>query len=275
MTQELIVTTTLNDNRIIVAFDAVPDITLREQLKSQGFTYDGFRQQWLADYTAEREAWLADNTLPACSGDVLQGNCVDLLPSLEAASIDLILTDPPYLVDYKDRSGRTIANDDNDCWVAPVFDELYRVLKDDSFCITFCALPSLVAFIEAAQDSGFRAVGQLLWPKRYASSSYHLAFQHEQALVFAKGKPARPAHALPTIQHWRYTGNTLHPTQKHTDILKPLIEHFSEAGDRILDPFCGSGSTLVAAKQLQRHYIGMELNETYVKTALNRLETEH
>ncbi|MCU7809049.1 MAG: DNA methylase, partial [Candidatus Thiodiazotropha sp. (ex Semelilucina semeliformis)] len=185
-----------------------------------------------------------------------------------------VLTDPPYLVNYQDRSGRKIANDNNDTWVAPVFDELYRVLKDNSICITFCALPSIVSFMGAAQTSGFRSLGQLIWPKRYASSSYHLAFKHEQALVFAKGRPDKPDHALPTIQEWRYSGNELHPTQKHTDILIPLIEQYTELGDVILDPFCGSGSTLVAANQIHRHYIGMELSSNYIEAARQRLELQ-
>jgi len=56
------------------------------------------------------------------------------------------------------------------------------------------------------------------------------------------------------------------------DILKPLIEHFSEAGDRVLDPFCGSGSTLIAAKDLQRRYVGIELDSNYVSIARERLK---
>lgn len=272
MTHSNLVTSTLNNNLITVAFGTVPPTTIREQLKSQGFAYDGNNQHWTATYRKELDTWLSDNTTSSDRNDILQGDCITLLPSLETSSIDCILTDPPYLVDYKDRSGRSIVNDDNDAWVSPLFDEAYRVLKEGSFCITFCALPSLVAFMASAQASGFRAVGQLLWPKRYASSKYHLAFQHEQALVFVKGKPAKPKQALPTVQKWHYTGNELHPTQKHTAILHPLIEHFTEKGDLILDPFCGSGSTAVAAQQLQRNCIGMELNASYVKTALHRLK---
>ncbi len=272
---DLQVTSTFDDNLITVAFDAMPEQAIRQQLKSQGFTYDGYHQHWTADYSQEREAWLSNQTVPSCLDTVLEGNCLHHLAKLDDNSIDCVLTDPPYLIDYKDRAGRTIANDSNDEWVSPLFEELYRVLKDDSFCIAFCALPSLVAFMQAGLDSGFRSIGQLIWPKRYASSQYHLAFRHEQALVFAKGRPDKPDHALPTIQKWSYTGNELHPTQKHTDILKVLIEHFTEEGNLVLDPFCGSGSTLVAAKELDRHYIGMELNDTYVNTARERLDHVH
>lgn len=272
MTHTNSMTSTFDENIITVAFAAIPDMAIRNQLKSHGFAYNGKKQHWTAQYSAEREIWLSDKAQPSFRNEVFQGDCLKHLASLSANSVDCVLTDPPYLISYKDRSGRSIANDDNDVWVAPLFDELYRVLKDNSFCITFCALPSIVAFMQAAQSAGFRSIGQLIWPKRYSTSRYHLAFKHEQALVFAKGKPAKPEKALSTIQKWHYSGNELHPTQKHTDVLKVLIEHFTKEGDLVLDPFCGSGSTLVAAKQLSRHYIGMELDESYVKTALERLE---
>lgn len=68
-----------------------------------------------------------------------------------------------------------------------------------------------------------------------------------------------------------YTGNRLHPTQKPVEALTPLIRTFSKPGDLILDPFCGSGSTLVAAKTLGRDWLGIELNHQHHETATARL----
>lgn len=70
---------------------------------------------------------------------------------------------------------------------------------------------------------------------------------------------------------WRYTGNRLHPTEKPVSGLVPLIRAFTRPGDVVLDPFCGSGSTLVAAKQICRHYIGIELDPTLAAAAEARL----
>jgi site-specific DNA-methyltransferase (adenine-specific) len=70
---------------------------------------------------------------------------------------------------------------------------------------------------------------------------------------------------------WKYSGNNLHPTQKPVCILTPLIECFTVPGDVVLDPFCGSGSTLVAAQQLGRRYIGIELSKRYFDLAEHRL----
>ncbi|MGC9225414.1 MAG: DNA-methyltransferase [Terracidiphilus sp.] len=68
-----------------------------------------------------------------------------------------------------------------------------------------------------------------------------------------------------------YSGNKLHPTQKPIAALLPLVETFSQTGSVVLDPFCGSGSTLVAAKQLNRKYIGIELDPAYHAIAARRL----
>ena len=64
----------------------------------------------------------------------------------------------------------------------------------------------------------------------------------------------------------RYTGNHIHPTEKAVSPLLPLIESFSFEGDVVLDLFCGSGSTLVAARHLRRHFIGMELDPTTMRS---------
>ena len=70
---------------------------------------------------------------------------------------------------------------------------------------------------------------------------------------------------------WQYTGNTLHPTQKPVRSLKPVIEAFTRPGEIVLDPFCGSGSTLLAAKILGRRFIGIEVDANYARAAQARL----
>jgi DNA modification methylase len=73
------------------------------------------------------------------------------------------------------------------------------------------------------------------------------------------------------VLDWSYTGNRLHPTQKPVQVLRPLIDAFCRPGGIVLDPFCGSGSTLVAAKQLARRFIGIELDRVHYLTASRRL----
>jgi site-specific DNA-methyltransferase (adenine-specific) len=190
---------------------------------------------------------------------------------LPANSIDLVLTDPPYLINYHSRDGRTIAGDTSDAWLFPAFSEAYRVLRAGSFCISFYGWSKADSYFAAWRTAGFRPVGHLVWVKSYASASAFLQYRHEQAYLLAKGNVRRPVSPISDVQDWRYTGNRLHPTQKPVVALLRLIRAFSRPGDVILDPFCGSGSVPLAAKLLGRHYIGIELRKDYCKIAQQRL----
>jgi site-specific DNA-methyltransferase (adenine-specific) len=184
----------------------------------------------------------------------------------------MVLTDPPYLVNYRSRDGRGVPNDDTDAWLMPAFTEMYRVLKGDRFCVSFCGFTRAEHFIAVWKAAGFRVLEHLVWRKRYPSSTSFVRRYHEQAYLLAKGNPKRPHMLLPSVLEWRYTGNMLHPTQKPVGALLPLVMAFSQVGDVVLDPFAGSGSSAAAAALLGRHYIAIELNEEYARLARARLQ---
>jgi site-specific DNA-methyltransferase (adenine-specific) len=83
------------------------------------------------------------------SSRILQGDCVEIMKNLAPRSVDFILTDPPYLVRYRDRSGRSIRNDDCDAWLNPAFAGMYRALKSDAFCVSFYGWNSIDRFMSA------------------------------------------------------------------------------------------------------------------------------
>jgi site-specific DNA-methyltransferase (adenine-specific) len=204
---------------------------------------------------------------------VLLGDCIGLMRGLPADSVDFILTDPPYLVNYRDRSGRRVANDDNDRWLQPAFTEMYRVLKDECFCVSFYGWNKIDLFMAAWRAAGFRIVGHVVFRKAYASSVRFMRYQHEQAYLLAKGDPSPPRRPISDVIDWTYTGNRLHPTQKPTEALEPLIAAFCEPHGLVLDPFCGSGSTLVAARRIGRNFIGIELDAAHYVTASRRIQS--
>jgi DNA modification methylase len=70
---------------------------------------------------------------------IILADCVHAMANLDPASVDFVLTDPPYLVNYRGRDGRTVTNDDNAHWLRPAFSQIYRVLKPASCCVSFCA----------------------------------------------------------------------------------------------------------------------------------------
>ena len=97
----------------------------------------------LALETRAHEAALAPKN------SVLTGDCIALMRKLAGNSVDLIVTDPPYLVSYRGREGRTVANDDNDRWLAPAFAEMHRILKPDKLCVSFYGWSKADRFIAA------------------------------------------------------------------------------------------------------------------------------
>jgi adenine-specific DNA-methyltransferase len=204
---------------------------------------------------------------------IIHGDCTEVLKTLPAESVDFVLTDPPYFVGYKDRSGRSVQNDGSDdtAKVLSAFPEVYRVLKPDALCVSFYGWQAIDAFMLAWKGSGFTPVGHIVWKKEYASSERFLKYRHEQAYVLAKGRPALPAEPMDDVQPWAYSGNRSHPTEKDVRVLKPVIQAFTQPGAVVLDPFSGSGSTSVAAALSKRRYIGIELDETYCHLAEKRL----
>lgn len=208
------------------------------------------------------------------SNAVLHGDCIDILAGLAPKSIDFVLTDPPYLVSYrpfKNNAGQRVHNDDKADWVEPAFGEIYRVLKLDAFCVSFYGWNHIDRFSAAWRKAGFRIVGHLAFPKQYASGGKLLRHSHEAAYLLAKGNAPAPADPIDDVIDWKYTGNRLHPTQKPVGSLKPLVGAFCPEGGLVLDPFCGSGSTLVAARNLGRNFLGIELDPVHHATATERL----
>lgn len=205
---------------------------------------------------------------------IFNADCIEAMQAFDRGSVDFILTDPPYVTRFRDRQGRTVANDDNGRWLRPAFNQMHRVLKDGGFCVSFYGWNKVDLFMDAWKAAGFRIVGHLVFRKRYASSARFLRYEHEQAYLLAKGNPTLPARPIPDVLDFPYTGNRLHPTQKPVEALAPLIEAFTQPGNLVLDPFCGSGSTLAAAQQLGRDWTGIELDNGHYRTASKRLAAQ-
>jgi DNA modification methylase len=202
---------------------------------------------------------------------IINGDCRDALKAIESESADFVLTDPPYFVNYRDRTGRTIQNDAAPNDVLDAFTDVYRILKPNSLCVCFYGWQAIDVFMAAWKSAGFTPVDHIVWKKEYASSTRFVKRTHEQAYVLAKGRPAQPFAPFDDVQPWAYSGNRFHPTEKDVRILKPLVKAFTQPGDTVLDPFAGSGSTLVAAALTGRNYLGVELEAQYCQLIERRI----
>ncbi|HGV7975014.1 TPA: DNA methyltransferase, partial [Escherichia coli] len=133
------------------------------------------------------------------------GNCIDVMARIPDNAIDFILTDPPYLVGFRDRSGRTIAGDKTDEWLQPASNEMYRVLKKNALMVSFYGWNRIDRFMAAWKRAGFSVVGHQVFTKNYTSKSAYVAYRHECAYILAKGRPALPQKPLPDVLGWKYS----------------------------------------------------------------------
>ena len=128
-------------------------------------------------------------TLQPWLDQVTHGDCLDVLAKLPAASVDLVLTDPPYLVRYRPRTGQSVHNDtlrDGAKWLEPAFAQIARVLKPDSFCVSFYGWPEADRFLSVWKRCGLRPVSHFVWIKDYASRKGYTESRHEMAYLLAK-----------------------------------------------------------------------------------------
>lgn len=203
---------------------------------------------------------------------IIQGDCLEVMKKIPTESVDLIVTDPPYVVNYTSRDDRAFPNDNSTAWIEPAFAQAHRVLKKDTFLVCFYGWHKVNYFFNAWRKAGFRTLEQLIFVKDYPASTGTVQRYHEAAYLMEKGNSPRPQVILRSVLPWQYEGNELHPTQKPVMTILPLIMAYSRKGDIVLDPFCGSGTTAVAAKLLGRGYIGIEITEKYARIAQERLK---
>lgn len=135
---------------------------------------------------------------------LILGDCVQVMAGFPEKAVDFILTDPPYLVGFRDRQGRTIAGDKTDEWLQPACHEMYRVLKKDALMVSFYGWNRVDRFMAAWKHAGFSVVGHLVFTKTYTSKSAYVGYRHECAYILAKGRPRLPQTRCRTC----WVGNT-------------------------------------------------------------------
>ncbi|WP_208319515.1 DNA-methyltransferase [Intestinimonas butyriciproducens] len=193
--------------------------------------------------------------------------------------MDAIITDPPYGINYVSPTGARIQND-----AAPFIWFLYdafRVLKPGSSgrgtLVCFTRWDVQQVFIDAIRLAGFVVKSEVIWDKMQhgmGDLKSQFAPSHENIIFAVKGKFSFPGHRpKDLITHRKLPGSQMiHPTEKPVPLLADLITAVTKPGDLILDPFAGSGSTLVAAKKTGRRFTGIELDNVHYVNAQRRIE---
>lgn len=222
------------------------------------------------------------------------GDCLDVLPTFAAGSFDLILTDPPYGDAFVSGAQKEVRRTGASVRVreAPVFSQIvgdsalplawlpeaYRVLKDGGAAYIFCRWTRWGELASAVTAAGFTVKNMIVMNKSNhgmgdLAGSY--APKHELLLFAAKGR-----HVLnfpPRLKDvWdvpvKFSGaRREHPNEKPAAWLTPAILASSKPGGSVLDPFAGSGSTLVAAAAAGRVACGIEIDPQWHAVAASRV----
>jgi DNA modification methylase len=215
---------------------------------------------------------------------IYHGDCRDIAPALPKASVDLIISDPPYGVRW--RSGfRTlqfeeIANDDGSLDVPEVFDDILPVLREARHAYIF-------GRFDWSKSKKLRATTELIWDKEqvgpgdltlpWGPAHEILTFGvHIKSDANAKdgyGRLSAKMRKGSVLRVPRLNSNAtgLHQTEKPVALLRILVESSSCFDDVVFDPFMGSGSTLVAAAIEGRGAVGIDLDEANCEKAIKRL----
>lgn len=203
---------------------------------------------------------------------IICGDALKLIKEIPDESVDIILTDPPYGLDKEG-----IYGDENLITFYKIIPECYRVLKKDSWFITFFSTKFLPSVFK---HNPFSYFWQIIFysPKAEVKSPVGIT-KYMSILVFKKGNPKLIQPDKDLFEHISGTkmiepdeGFIDHPTPKPKHLIIKLLEMFSKKDDLVLDPFIGSGSTAVACRLAQRNFIGFEINPAYVKIAECRLK---
>jgi site-specific DNA-methyltransferase (adenine-specific) len=246
----------------------------------------------------------SENPIPISSLDTIFLKSSERMDELPDNSVHLMVTSPPYNVRKEYDENLTL--DEYRALLKRVFGETFRVLVNGGrVCINVANLgrkpyiPLHAYIIQDMQTLGYQMRGEIIWDKASSASpstawgSWQSASNptlrdvHEYILIFTKGDFARPkADKQSTIGReefleytksvWQFPAERAtrigHPAPFPLELPRRLIQLYTFAGDVVLDPFCGSGTTCVAAKMCGRHYVGYELEEAYYNLAQRRLQ---
>ncbi len=245
------------------------------------------------------------------NNSILHGDCIEILKSLPANSVDLIFADPPYNLQLQNelyRPNMTKVDAVNDGWDKfedfAAYDAFTRewlsasrcVLKDTGTIWVIGSYHNIYRVGTIMQDLGFWILNDIVWTKvdptpnfrgvRFTNAHETMiwaqkkkgakyTFNHQAMKALNEDLQMRSDWYLPIVtgkQRLKLNGKKAHSTQKPEALLYRVIMASSNPGDVVLDPFFGTGTTGAVAKKLGRNWIGIERDKKYIKVAQTRVE---
>lgn len=238
-------------------------------------------------------------------------DCIQGMKLIPDETIDLVITDPPFAIDFKakrsnyNRNSNRVLEGYNEIpqkeyypFTLNWMKEVYRILKETGSMYVFSGWNNLKHILNALDEVGFITVNHIIWKyqfgvvtnRKYITSHYHCLYvcKNEQRRKFypyaryrkeAKDSFGKSLHYQDKEDVWYipreyWTGDIKTPTKLPAELIKKILQYSSEENDIVLDPFLGSGQVAVVSKMMNRQYLGFEIVKEYYQFALHRLQTE-
>lgn len=222
------------------------------------------------------------------------GDCLEIAPELEPRSVDAVLTDPPYSSGGRRENARSIRKSMNrsmtdDEWIAgdamstggfvwmmrALAARTRPALKSGGHFLAFIDWRMHANLCGALESADLRQHPTLVWDKTHFGMGAVFRNQHEWIAHFSNGNPAEPARRdIGNVLRCPPVRDGFHPTEKPVGLMGSLLSVVTPPGGLVLDPFCGAGSALVAAKMLGRRAVGIEIDERFAESAAERMQDD-
>ncbi|HGL0844068.1 TPA: site-specific DNA-methyltransferase [Streptococcus pneumoniae] len=217
---------------------------------------------------------------------IIKKDVLEVMATIPDNKIDLIVTDPPYLINYKTnwrkekhKFSNVIKNDNNPELIKEYIKECYRILKDDTAIYIFCSFDK-VDFLKKEIEKYFSVKNIIIWRKNnHTAGDLEAQFgkQYEMIILANKGRKKFNGERLTDVWDFKRVSSDklLHQNQKPIELIKRCIVKHSDVGDIVFDGFMGSGTTALAALETDRHFIGAEIDGYYFGIAEERIKNHN
>jgi site-specific DNA-methyltransferase (adenine-specific) len=224
---------------------------------------------------------------------IYEGDALDLLPKVPSGTVDLIVTDPPFAIDFKahrlnyNRKGsnvlegyREVPEEEYASFTRNWMAEAARVLSPSGSLYVFSGWNRLRDILEGLDAAGLTTVNHLIWKyqfgvftkKKYVTSHYHILFAVKDPKQYTFNKIDHYPEDVWVINREYWKGRKKTPTKLPSELVKKILLYSSNPGDLVLDPFLGSGTVAIVAGQEGRHFLGFEVVPEYCAFARASLD---
>ncbi|MDI9633856.1 MAG: site-specific DNA-methyltransferase [Methanolinea sp.] len=232
------------------------------------------------------------NLGPFSPDTIYLGDALALLPALPSGTVDLVVTDPPFAIDFREqrknynRTGshvlpgyREIPADGYQEFTDRWMEQAFRVLSPTGSLYVFSGWNRLKEVLCGLDRAGFHVLNHLIWKfqfgvftrRKYVTSHYHILFAVKDPSDYTFNKQDHYPEDVWVIPREYWRGKKKTATKLPRALVRKILAYSSNPGDLVLDPFIGSGTVAVVAREMGRHFLGFEISEEYYAFALERL----